>query len=230
MDIRSLPEKERNLYNGLKKKFSLHFESLQVGKHRLRLLRLSDIEEILQGADPFDDIGSFPFWARLWESSIVLGHILAGAPEREGGRLLELGAGLGVAGLSAAAAGFRVVMTDPVELPLDFQRVSAAASGIRGVEHALLDITQKPQGLETFDVIAAAELLFREEHIEPMLDVCLNCLSESGSIYLAHDARRKSLGLFLKKADNHFRIGTRKQTVKRNNTVYDILVNRLQRK
>ena len=229
MDIRTLPDCERGLYNNLKERYSLHFESLNIKKTCLRILKISDIEELLDGADPFSDVGSFPFWARLWESSIVLAHILVDAPERQGGNLLELGAGLGVAGLAASAAGFDVTLTDNQEIIFDFQKISAAASAIEGVEHRCFDIFNPPE-TTSFSVIAGAELLFKEEYIDPLLNICKKYLKKDGTVYLANDARRKCLPLFLKKAEADFAIGTRKQTIRKNNVTVDVLVNRLKRK
>ena len=95
MDIRTLPEREQELYNGLKEQFSVHFEPFEIKGKRIRLLRVSDLEELLERKDPFEDIESFPFWARVWESSIVLAHILAETPGSQNGRLLEIGSGFG---------------------------------------------------------------------------------------------------------------------------------------
>lgn len=224
-----MPDRERAIYNRLKERYSLHFESLTVGAHTIRLLKASDLEELLEGKDPFADVSAFPFWSRLWESSIVLAHILADSPERHGGRLLELGAGLGAPGLVASAAGYEVVLGDYEEFILDFQRVSAAASNVESVEPTFFDWLNPPD-IGTFDVISGAEILFKEEFLDPLLNICKNYLREGGTIYLAHDVKRKCLPLFLERAEYYFHIGTRKQTIQRNGLAVDILVNRLQRK
>ncbi|THB75703.1 MAG: methyltransferase domain-containing protein [Desulfobulbaceae bacterium] len=229
MDVRALPESERLIYNNLKKKHNVHFEPLNVGDHRIRILMVSDLEELLDGKDPFEDVSSFPFWSKLWEAAIVLSHVLASAPERAGGRLLELGSGMGAIGLAAAAAGFSATLSDYDDEILDFARVSGAASGLENVNYITFDLL-KPENIGTFDVITAAEILFKEELIDPVLAVCKEFLSEDGTVYLAHDVRRKCLPIFLEKAEAHFHIGTKKQTIRKNGIVSDILVNRLKKK
>ena len=229
MDIRALPDHQRALYNDLKKRYSLHFVSLKIADHNIRLLKPSDMEELLDGQDPFADISAFPFWAKLWEASIVLAHILAAEPRRQGGRFLELGAGLGLPGIAASAAGFETLLTDNEQVILDFQQVSAGANGSERMEHLLFDWLHPPE-IGSFDVIGGAEILYTEEVLDPLLDLCKNYLVKGGTVYLAHDLRRKCLPIFLKKAERDFHVGSRKQVIQRNGAAVDILVNRLQRK
>ena len=229
MDIRTLPDHERMLYNTLKSKYSLHFKSLKVGGYNLRLLKPSKIEEILDSRDPHTDAASFPFWAKLWEASVVLAHLLASGPGSRGRRLLELGAGLGLAGIAASVAGYDAVLSDNEQVILDFQRVSAAASGSQGAEHILLDWF-KPQDIGSFDVIGGAEILSGEEFLDPLLDICKNCLADGGTVYLAHDVRRKCLPIFLRRAEADFYVGSQKRSVQTSGATVDILVNRLQRR
>ena len=228
MDIRTLPTAERELYNGLRKRYSLHFKSREVQGHRVRLLMPSNLDELLGGQDPLDKIESFPFWFRLWESTLVLAHILVSDPEHSSGRLLEIGAGLGFAGLAAARAGFDVTLTDSDPIVHDFQRVSIAANNLTNVTSRILDGGIIPE-LGSFDVIAGAEILDKEEFVEPMLNICQNCLKPGGTIYLAHDVRRRCLPLFLERAEAYFQIGSRKQTIARSGRKTDVLVNRLRR-
>lgn len=229
MDIRTLPDQERALYNSLRKRYSLHFTSLKIADHTIRLLKPSDVEELLDGQDPFSDISAFPLWANLWEASIVLAHILVAAPQSQGKRLLELGAGLGLSGIAASAVGFDTLLTDNEQVILDFQQVSVAANGSERIEHLLFDWLHPPQ-IGSFDVIAGAEILYNEEVLDPLLDICKNYLVKGGTVYLAHDVRRKCLPIFLRKAERYFHVGSRKQSIQRNGAAVDILVNRLQRK
>jgi len=229
MDIRTLPETERAIYHDLRARYSLHFETTKIKEHAIRLLTPSDLDELLGGNAPLDDVSTFPFWFRQWESGIVLAHTLVSHPDPQGRRLLELGAGLGLAGLAAAKAGFAVTLSDNDDLILDFQRVSTAANGLSGIVSMKIDLLHLP-GLESFDVIAGAEILFKEEFVEPMLTICQNCLKPGGWVYLAHDIRRRNLRLFLEQAEKNFAIGSKKQVMTRDGRTTEILVNRLQRR
>jgi predicted nicotinamide N-methyase len=226
MDIRTLPESERELYNQLQQRYSLHFVSERFAGYHLRLLMPSDLEQLLEGRDPFADVSQFPFWSRLWEAARVLAEQLVADADSSRGRLLELGAGLGAPGLAAAAAGYQVVLSDYEPTILDFQRISAAANGLTEVHCVLLDWLDPPD-LGRFDVIVGAEILFREEFVEPLLRICENYLHPGGAIYLAHDVRRKCLPIFLRSAQERFEIGSRKRRLTIDGRTNDILLNRL---
>lgn len=229
MDIRTLPENEREIYNRLREKHSLTFDRLKFGEDTVRLLKIDNLEEFLDGKDPFANVSEFPFWVKLWEAAIILGYTLHGLPGGEGRRLLEVGAGLGAPGLAAAVNGFEVTITDYEGIILDFQRVSAAASGLANVQCAMLDWLDPPE-MEPFDIIAGAEVLFRDEFFQPLLDVFIKYLKPDGLIFLAHDARRQSLPKFLELAGKHFEIAGKAQTFRKDGKDVTIIVNRLRKK
>ena len=224
MDIRTLPERERQIYNSIREKHKVIFEKLRIADDTIRLLKIADLEEYLGGKDPFANVSEFPFWIRLWDAAIILAYVLHSLPDARGKKLLELGAGLGAPGLAAAAAGFKVTISDYEEIILNFQQVSAAASGLEGVECILLDWL-KPPDIGKFDVLAGAEILFREEFFAPLLSICKQYLAENGRIYLAHDARRQSLGKFLRIAEKDFMIATQSQKIRRDDKEITVIVN-----
>ncbi len=229
MDIRTLPEEEREIYNRIKKQYKLTFDSLKIKEKKVRLLKVADIEEFLDGKDPFANVEEFPFWIKLWDSAMILSYMLASVPDSKGKRLLELGAGLGAPGLAAASVGFDVTLSDYEDIIMDFQRVSAAASGLDDVKIEFVDWLNPPE-MEPFDVLAGAEILFREEFFDPLLNIFNNYLKPDGAIYLAHDARRKCLPKFLQKAQKDFKISINKQEIKRIEGNQIIIVNCLKKK
>ncbi len=230
MDIRTLPEAERQIYNQIRQKYRLVFDRLKLGDETIRLLKVADLEEFLEGKDPFANVAEFPFWIRLWDAAIILSYLLHGLPSaNRQKKVLELGAGLGAPGLAAAAAGFAVTLSDYEPIILDFQRVSAAASHLDSVEFANLDWLNPPD-LGTFDILAGAEILFREEFFQPLLTVFRQYLKPDGEIFLAHDARRQSLGKFLQLAQREYDIAATKQNITKDGRTVSIIVNRLRRK
>lgn len=229
MDIRTLPEYEREIYNRLKSKHKLTFDRLKLGEDTVRLLKIADLEEFLDGKDPFANVSEFPFWIRLWDSAMILSYALHALPHTEGQRLLEIGAGLGAPGLAAAASGFDVTISDYEEIILDFQRVSAAASGLSNVKCTMLDWLAPPE-MEPFDVLAGAEILFREEFFQPLLNVFNAYLKPGGTILLAHDASRRSLPKFLELAGQEYEIAGKAQKIRKDDKEVTIILNRLRRK
>lgn len=61
MNIRTLPGQERNRYNKINPRYKLTFDSLKVGGTTLRLLKIADIEEFIDGKASFANVSEFPF-------------------------------------------------------------------------------------------------------------------------------------------------------------------------
>ncbi|BCO10061.1 hypothetical protein GF1_24370 [Desulfolithobacter dissulfuricans] len=172
MDPQTLPAQVQDLYTKIRKQYKVAFEPLQLGEVRLNLLKVTDLEEMLDGRDPFQDVSEFPFWIKLWEAAIVLAQFLTGQNFTGETRILELGAGLGAPGLAAAACGARVTLTDYEELILDFSRVSAAASKVSdNVTFELLDWLDPPD-MEPFDVIIGQRYFSGKSSLNPCSGCC----------------------------------------------------------
>jgi predicted nicotinamide N-methyase len=230
MDPAQLPEKQYARLREIRKNYKVDFAPLRLRGKEIQLLQVTDLEPLLGGKDPFENVEDFPFWVKLWEAAMVLADLmLTTPPAKEGQTLLELGAGLGAPGLAAALAGYRVTLTDYEPHILDFQRVSAAATGLKGVECRMLDWL-KPSTLPRFDTLIGAEILFREEFFAPLLNIFQALLAEQGVIYLAHDARRKSLPKFLRLAEKEYEIATNARKMRSNDKELTIIVNRLTRR
>jgi predicted nicotinamide N-methyase len=222
-----LPEKAAGILRQLRKKYKTEFDNLRIRDCELRILQVSDIEPLLHGKDPFEDVSTFPFWVRLWEAALILADTMVGMPVSPDNRLLELGAGLAAPGLAAAAAGYQVTLSDYEPHILDFQRVSAAANNLENVEFRIID-WHKPPEMAQFDTIIGAEILFREEFFKPILDIFRRYLAPGGTVYLAHNADRRSLAPFLEMASEYFRIGTISRKMTSADKDVTVLLNRLQ--
>lgn len=227
MNELELPEKAAGILRQLRKKYRTEFADLRIRDYELSILQVSDIEPLLNGKDPFEDVSTFPFWVRLWEAALVLADAMVSMPVPAGNRLLELGAGLGAPGLAAAAAGYQVTLSDYEPHILDFQRVSGAANKLTNVEFRIID-WNKPPEMARFDTIIGAEILFREDFAKPLLNLFRTCLAPGGTVYLAHNADRRSLAPFLEMAAKFFKIGTISRKITSEDKEITVLLNRLQ--
>jgi 2-polyprenyl-3-methyl-5-hydroxy-6-metoxy-1,4-benzoquinol methylase len=124
-----------------------------------------------------------------------------------------------------------VTLSDYEQYILNFQKVNAAASRVEDrVSHVLLDWLKPPQDLPQYDTIIGAEILFRETFFEPLIAIFRAHLKPGGTIYLAHDVRRKSLPKFLIAAEKHFVVAVSKRTLRTEDKELTIIVNRLTRR
>ncbi len=111
-----------------------------------------------------------PYWCFCWASGLVLAHWLAEKPEWvRGKRVLDFGAGSGIAAIAAAKAGAaEVVACDLDPLALDACRANAELNGVELLYSA--DFFQED---DRYDLIIVADVLYDRANL-PLLDEFLS--------------------------------------------------------
>jgi predicted nicotinamide N-methyase len=134
-----------------------------VGGATLSLLRPKAPEDLLDEA-AFARDEFLPYWAELWPAAPALVKVL---PEQlEGVRVLELGCGLGLPSLVAAARGADVTAIDWAEDAVALLRRNAERNGLTLV--AELHDWRRPLD-RAFDLAVAADVLYERRNVEPVL-------------------------------------------------------------
>ena len=106
-----------------------------------------------------------PYWAELWPAGLALARAL---PERlDGVRVIELGCGLGVPSLVAAARGAEVTAIDWAADAVCLLRENAARNGL-ALSAELAD-WRAFEGI--FDLALAADVLYEARNVEPLLEL-----------------------------------------------------------
>ena len=104
-----------------------------------------------------------PYWAELWPAATALADAL---PTRlDGVRVVELGCGLGVPALVAAARGAVVTATDWSSDAVELLARNAARNGL-AVRAEVRDWREPWSG--EFDLAIAADVLYEERNVEPL--------------------------------------------------------------
>ncbi len=153
--------------------------------------------EDLISQEEFDVDERLPYWAELWPSGRVLAEWVAGQ-DLDGARVLELGAGLALPSLVAAARGARVTVTDWYRPALDFTRENARTAGVTA-DTALVDWRDPPPSLcepPGFDLVIAADVLYEPRNAAPLAALVPRVCAPSGSVVIA-DPRRPDARAFL---------------------------------
>ena len=219
-----VPEKVKPLYEKLARQYSLELEPLSIRGKTIKLIKPSNIEELL-GSEGLSKVENFPFWVKVWEASIVLADFMASIKPQ--GRVLELGAGLGVVGLTAAAFGHEVVLTDYEEECLEFLRLNAALNELENVAIERLD-WRAPKELGQFEMIVGAEIVFSGRLFEPLFKIFKKYLAPGGVIYLAHDKERmRTLAPFLYLAEKEYEQAVSQRRLRAADETYEIVISRL---
>jgi predicted nicotinamide N-methyase len=117
------------------------------------------IDEDAFAADEF-----LPYWAELWPAARALAAAL---PEVAGLRVVELGCGLGVPSLVAAARGAHVTATDWADEAIRLLHENADRNGIK-LRAERRDWREPWE--DRFDLSLAADVLYERRNVEPLVD------------------------------------------------------------
>lgn len=169
-------------------------ERLSVGGVELVLERPAAPEELLD-EHRFADDEFLPYWAELWPSGLALAECVA-ALDLTDVDVLELGCGLGVPSLVAAARGAQVVATDWAPEALALLEQNAQRNRL-SPETLRMD-WRRPAilGGRRFDLVLAADVLYEARNVEPLLAVLPRVLRPDGDALVA-DPGRSHAGAFL---------------------------------
>src|SRR6266576_5534002 len=116
----------RRSRRGSRSALTLFSETLRIADVELTLLRPDSPEALIDEA-AFAHDEFLPYWAELWPAATALAEAL---PDVRGLRVVELGCGLGVTSLVAAAKGAHVTATDWAEDAIALLRENAARNGL----------------------------------------------------------------------------------------------------
>jgi len=152
-------------------RYRVRFDSVTVGGTTLEVPQIEDMEAFVDGLLrdlPEGMPPELPFWAKIWRTSL-LASLVVQRLEAEGRSLLEIGSGVGVCGLFAAARGFTATISDICPDAVLFIRIAALKNGLGDrVRARRVDFTKDRLG-ERFDVIVGSEILYLEKQARPLV-------------------------------------------------------------
>ncbi|MCU0307578.1 MAG: protein N-lysine methyltransferase family protein [Thermoleophilia bacterium] len=171
--------------------FDVVEDEVRAGGVTLTVAHPRSAEDLIDEADYARD-ERLPYWADLWPSGRALADEVARRPLR-GLRVVELGCGVGLASLVAAAHGAHVLATDWYEDALAFVRLNADRARPAGrVETMVVDWFAPPPALlerAPFDLVMAADVLYEERNGPALLDLLPRLCDERTEVVIA-DPRR----------------------------------------
>jgi predicted nicotinamide N-methyase len=195
LEHRSATADSRSEYRGPVTISTLHFGHLTI-----RVVRPADPEQLLD--DPAvldwnrrDDY--MPYWPHLWPGAHLLADALAAEPWPQPqhepmspeGEVLEIGCGLGLAGLVALALGREVRFTDYDPGCFGFIARSATENGIDAsrLRCEVLDWRKLPD--EQFPLILGADVIYEHRLVPMVAHLLERMLAPGGTALLASPYR-----------------------------------------
>ena len=173
----------------LSRRYELVRDRIETARGALVLNRVGDLERLVDATTLTGGDDRLPYWAELWPAAVGLARAIARDRwDFAGAATIELGCGLGLAGLAVAAAGARVVATDYERDATLFARLNALDNGRDDIRHAVMD-WRRPAFVGAFSRVVAADVLYEGASLDPVADAIVTLLAPDGFALVAEPGR-----------------------------------------
>lgn len=159
-----------------------------------------------RGAEP-------PYWVQVWPAAVAMARLLCRFGDLRGRRVLDLGCGLGIPGISAARAGAAVTFADREQDALTFAQWNGARVAPAGVTPVIQRIDWSREVVQgEFDAILLSDVSYRVLHHGPLRRQIEVGLAPGGCIVHADPMRSESLAFLMKLREDLVTLETNKET------------------
>ena len=178
-------------------------EEIPLGGRTFRIERPDESDKLLahpgvRGAIPGEVY--VPYWTDLWPAARMLGKWILRQRWPAGLAALEVGCGLGLPGLAALSMGVDVTFSDYDSTALHFVRRNALINDLPEPKTLQLDWRFPPDGVQ-FPVLLAADLIYEERNVAPLIRLIARMLAPVGVCLLTDQDRVPSSLLRRRLAD-----------------------------
>lgn len=136
-------------------------------------------------------------WWGVTTSAIALCGFLLQDRSIAGCNALELGSGLGLAGVAAGLAGAFVTFSDYIPQALDFCRMNCRLNGLGPDKARFITLDwESPENLGKYDMIFGAEILYDYFFHSSLIRIVMGALKPGGRLIFA-DRKRLVVSRFL---------------------------------
>ena len=197
----------------IEKQYTVEIAPLKIAGKTMRILQLTHFEQYIEDfvESGLSEAVELPYWAKIWDATLLLAYFLGKQPVIRGQRVLEIGAGLGVAGIYAALCGHDVTLSDDNQEALLFARANALLNDCPRVVVRKLD-WRHPALSDQFDVIIGAEVVYDRQSYPDLVQFFCSVLIPQGIIFLAKNAQLPT-PTFFSELTRHFKFKQTVQTV-----------------
>jgi len=177
-----------------KSKYDVETHDLMILGRKFYYFLPSSIEPFINITSPMKN---FPLWAKVWPSSMVLADFMAAQPVDPKKQIIEIGAGIGIAGIVASAFGHNITITEYNADAMEFAGANACINGCSGIPIISMNWNE-PQLTCRYDKIIGSEVIFREQDFIPIQKLFQSVLKPDGEIILVSEIRKPVLGFYQK--------------------------------
>ena len=167
---------------------------LRTATTSLRVYVVADLEHLVDRGALLRGEAEPPYWAYPWAGSRCLAEYVTRWVDVRGRRVLEIGCGLGIAGLAAAAGGAQVVFVDAAPPALAFVRASLRLNRLDAATVCADYRTLAPHA--RFDCILAAEVAYEPATFADLAATIARYLAPGGTALVADGYRTDTRALY----------------------------------
>lgn len=185
------------LLTRLQTEYELKQVQLKILEREIILYKVEDMDALL---DRVTDPDELPFWAELWPASVGLAKFILQKPQLfQDQSLLELGAGVGLAGMAAKIVGADTTQSDFLLPALEFCRLNCRLNHLAEDPYLLADWRAFPPAAGQFTRIIGGDILYERTLHACLLEILSRHLAEDGKVIFA-DPGRDYAKIFLEQA------------------------------
>jgi len=175
-------------------------DTIFVGDSTFRIDRPADSDKLLdhpwvRSAYVADEY--VPYWAQLWPAARMLAKVVVRERWDAYARpvhVLEVGCGLGLAGIACLARGLPVTFSDVDETAFAFAAANARLNGFTDFRTVPIDFRCPPEGAK-YPVVIGSDLMYEERLVGPLVGL-LRAVLAPGGVCLIADPDRNPARVF----------------------------------
>ena len=144
-----------------------------------------------------DKTVSFPFWAKIWHSSIAMTLFLQSEPDLiQSKRVLEIGAGIGLPSFKLAHHAMQMTISDYDAEAVELLKKNIEFLGLKHAKARCLDWNNFPEDI-TADILLLSDINYDPSQFKPLLNLILKFI-DAGSIVIIATPERITASPFAK--------------------------------
>jgi predicted nicotinamide N-methyase len=138
----------------------------------------------------FSDDEYLPYWADIWPAARMLAKAILSHSWPANAIALELGCGLGIAGLAAMNKGLRVVFSDYELTAVAFAEHNARLNRFENFETRPFDWRDPPKDLQV-PIVLGSDVTYEARNHRPLVNTLCQVLAPGGECWLTEPDRPK---------------------------------------
>ena len=185
-----------NLRHRIKRCYPITERTIQLPSRQIFMTVVEEPDLLLEKLSREDCNGTLhlPYWIYLWSASIGLANYLDLAGTLVGEQILEIGCGLGLAGIVGCQQGGKVLFTDYERDALSLTRYNVWRNGCTDRATFVQMDWNAPCVKGKFSLILASDVIYEEKNWRPVLSLIQRRLTTNGQVIFSEPSRTNAAG------------------------------------